>query len=340
MRIISCASYYGTGSSAITDFVSEFDKCFSLSNYEFRFVQDPDGISDLEYNLVQNHNRHNSGHALKRYKKLVDFYAGNSLIKKYEQMFNNKWKEISYDYIDELTDFSYKGWWQYDLLDKGLFYYYRKLLLNKILHMTIWSEKDNKHINVLPKEITYCSRPSEERFLKCTRKYIDKLFIEANHENQPNIMVDQIVPPSNLDRFLRYFTDIKVFVVDRDPRDLYLLAKYIWKTRVIPTENEKVFCEWYKYTRAHRETEEYNKDKVMFINFEDIIYKYEETTLRIKEFLEFEERDHLFPKKYLDPLKSAKNTRLWETMTEQKAEVEYITMTLSQYIYNYERVGI
>lgn len=80
MRFISCASYYGSGSSAITDFVSEFDTVYSFTDEEFRFVQDPDGVSDLEYNLVENFNRHNSGHAIKRYKKLVDFYCGNMFI--------------------------------------------------------------------------------------------------------------------------------------------------------------------------------------------------------------------------------------------------------------------
>ena len=79
MRIISCASYYGSGSSAITDLISEYEDVFSLTNEEFRFVQDPNGISDLEYNLVENFNRHNSGWALKQYKKKVDFYPGNFL---------------------------------------------------------------------------------------------------------------------------------------------------------------------------------------------------------------------------------------------------------------------
>ena len=60
MRFISCASYYGSGSSVITDFISEFGSVYSFSDEEFRFVQDPDGISDLEYNLVENFNRHNS----------------------------------------------------------------------------------------------------------------------------------------------------------------------------------------------------------------------------------------------------------------------------------------
>ena len=61
MRFITCASYYGSGSSVITDFVSEFSEVYSYGDFEFRFIQDPDGISDLEYNLVENFNRHNSG---------------------------------------------------------------------------------------------------------------------------------------------------------------------------------------------------------------------------------------------------------------------------------------
>ena len=225
MRIISCASYYGTGSSAITDLISEYENVYSLTNYEFRFVQDPDGISDLEFQLVENHNRHNAGHALKRYKKLVDFYSGNKFIKKYELFFQNRWKEISYEYIDNLTDFKYRGWWQYDLLDRGVNYYYRKLFLNKIIQKTIWRNKCERQLNVLPNEITYCSRPSEDKFLNETRKYITKLFTVANIKNANNLMVDQIVPPSNLQRYVRYFDNIKVFVVERDPRDVYLLEK-------------------------------------------------------------------------------------------------------------------
>ena len=54
MKVISCASYHGTGSSAITDFLGEFDNvCFNDKIMNFGFVQDPDGISDLEYNLVE-----------------------------------------------------------------------------------------------------------------------------------------------------------------------------------------------------------------------------------------------------------------------------------------------
>jgi len=338
MRIISCASYHGTGSSAITDYITEYNNCFSLTNYEFRFVQDPDGISDLEYNLVENHNRHNSGHALKRFKFLVDFYSGNKFIKKYNLFFDGKWKEISYEYINDLTDFSFKGWWQYDLLDRGLFYYYRKLLLNKLFHLTIWRSEPDKNLNVLPKEITYCSRPSEEKFLNCTRKYINELFTVANKSNKPDIMVDQLLPPTNLKRYLRYFDDIKVFVVDRDPRDLYILEKYIWKGDILPTENPNEFCKWYIYTRAHRKSEIFDKDKVMFIQFEDLIYKYDETTDNIKKWLGYSDCDHLLKLKNFQPSNSIANTRLWKKFDGIEKEISFIEKKLAEYLYDYSEI--
>jgi len=331
LRIISCASYYGTGSSAITDLVTEFENVYSLTEFEFRFLQDPDGISDLEFNLVENHNRHNSGHALKRYKKVIDFNSGTRFARKYETFFDNKWKSISYKYLENLTDFSFPGWWSYDLLDKGVRYYYRKLFINKILKMTIW-RKNERVLNVLPKEITYCSKPSEEKFLQCTREYINELFTVANKENKPNIMVDQIVPPSNLNRFIRYFDDIKVFVVDRDPRDLYVLEKYIWKCRIIPTNNVETFCKWFEYVRAHRKTDKWD-DKVMFVQFEDLIYKYENTVKNIAEFLDFSPEEHAKKETIFKPEVSIKNTRLWENFPNVESDIEYIENELREYLY-------
>lgn len=48
-KVISCSSYNGTGSSAITDLISEYNGVKSLTEYEFRFIQDTDGVMDLEY---------------------------------------------------------------------------------------------------------------------------------------------------------------------------------------------------------------------------------------------------------------------------------------------------
>lgn len=193
----------------------------SLGNYEFRFAHDPDGLSDLEYNLVENFNRHNSGHALKRYKRLVDYYGDHFLVRRYEPYFNNQWKKLSYEYIDSLTDFTYKGSWQYDYYDRGPWFEFWAKLPNRILKRTIWRNKE-RNFDILKNEITFASHPSEAKFLECTRKYTDALFQAANKENKPILVVDQLLPSSNIMRHLRYFNNVQVVVTDRDPRDLYL----------------------------------------------------------------------------------------------------------------------
>ena len=332
MRIITCASYYGSGSSAITDFVSEFENVHSFTDEEFRFVQDPDGISDLEYNLVENFNRHNSGHALKRYRKLIDFHAGNMFSKKYEKFFNGKWKEYSEEYVESLTDFKYNGWWQYDLLDKGNFYYFRKRVLNKLLQMTFWKNQPERTLNTMKKEITYCSHPSEDKFLQCTRAYISKLFASVS-EDCDVVMVDQIVPPTNLNRYLRYFDDIKVCVVDRDPRDIYILEKYVWRDGIIPND-VSTFCKWYRYTRSHREFEKLDNQRVMYVQFEDLIYKYEQTTGLVSNWLNLDITKSK-PQTRFIPDKSIKNTQTWKMYPQARKDINKIEKELKEYLYNF-----
>ena len=333
MRFISCASYYGSGSSAITDFVSEFDSVYSFTDEEFRFVQDPDGISDLEYNLVENFNRHNSGHAIKRYRKLVNFYCGNIFGRKYEKFFHGNWKKYSEEYINNRTDFSYHGWWQYDLLDKGDFFYFRKRILNKILKLTVWRNQPERTLNTLKNEITYCAHPSEEKFLNCTKVYIESLFGSVC-QGASTVMVDQIVPPTNLNRYLRYFDSIKVFIVDRDPRDSVVLEKYVWKDCIIPSDVVE-FCKWFKYTRAHRKTERVDNKSVCFIQFEDMVYKYDETAQKIVDWLGLELKEQNKKKKYFNPERSIRNTLTWKKMKCDPMEIKYIEDELREYLYNF-----
>lgn len=335
MRFITCSSYYGTGSSAVTDFVAEFDNVFDFTNEEFRFIQDPDGISDLEFNLVECFNRHNSGHSLKRYKKLVDFYSGNIFGSKYSGFFGEKWKELSYKYIDDLTDFTFPGWWMYDLYDRGEWFYFRKRIGNKILHKTLWRNKPETTLNTMRGEITYCSHPTEERFLEITQRYIYDLFTFVMPSDKEIMMVDQLLPPMNLKRYLRYFNNnIQTIVVDRDPRDIFVLDKYVWKDGIIPNDPE-TFCKWIEYTRSHRKIENMDTNQVRFIRFEDLIYKYEETTSALTEWLNLDEKLHSRPKANFIPEVSIKNTQMWKKYPKSINEVRIIEDRLSEYLYDF-----
>lgn len=335
MRFITCSSYYGTGSSAITDFVSEFDNVFDFTSEEFRFIQDPDGISDLEFNLVECFNRHNSGHALKRYKKLVDFYSGNIFGSKYSSFFGDKWKKASYAYIDALTDFSYAGWWMYDLYDRGNWFYFRKRIVNKLLHMTIWKKDPERQLNTMKNEITYCSHPTEKEFLEATRDYIYSLFESVKPDDKDIMMVDQLLPPNNLNRYLRYFNNnIQTVVVDRDPRDVFVLDKYVWKDGIIPNDVDN-FCKWFEYTRSHRKVENLNTDQIHFIRFEDLIYKYNQTTNELIDWLKLDDSKHSRPRQNFIPEKSINNTQVWKQFPQCKAEVPIIEQRLNDYLYDF-----
>lgn len=334
MKTLTVCSYYGTGSSAVTDFIGEFSSVKSLTNYEFRFAHDPDGLSELEYNLVSNFNRHNSGHALKRYKAIVDYYSNHFMAPRYEAFFKGKWKEYSYEYINALTDFSYPGIWQFDFYDKGQWWEFWHKLPNRILHhLHIGDPETEKEL--CGQEITYASNPGEEKFLNLTRQYTDKLLAFANNENKPFLMVDQILPSTNIEHHMRYFSDIKAFVVDRDPRDLYLLIRYVYKTKVAPHDPE-LFCKWYKYARSTRKAENWNPEKICFIQFEDLIYKYDETTKKIIDFAGLDEKDHVNPKTIFKPEVSIKNTRLWKKFPEYEEEARLVAKLLPEYLYRME----
>lgn len=330
--IITCASYYGTGSSAITDLIMEYCDVYGFGDYEIRIFQDIDGVRDLEYYLVENYNRHNSGHALKRFKRLVDFNSKVWFVKRYEKFFDGKFKNISYEYIEKLIDYKFNGYWHEDLRDRGNWFYIRKRIANKIFCKF---DKNKEHINELPKEITFGVNIDEEKFLEYTKEYSAKLIDCLNKNKSEHIVVDQLVPPNHIDKYVRYFDDLKVVIVERDPRDMYLLEKEIWKGTVVPHDVE-VFCKWWRATRAHRLTENLNTDYSLFIQFEDLIYHYEEAVQKIEKFLGFDNSMHINAKKYLDPSISIKNTKLYKNEKYKKydKEIKYIEEHLSEYLYD------
>lgn len=332
MKLLTCASYYGTGSSAVTNLIDECDNVHDMGDYEFRFVQDPDGICDLEYNLVLNNHRHNSCFALKRFEKKVDFLAGNKFIKKYNRFFGDNWKILSKEYINNLIDAEYKGYWHEDLIAKGKFAYFIERTVNKIYHM--FARKSERNLDIVMRNYTnYVTNPGD-KFYSATKEYIDKLFMSANKSNKEFVMADQLVPPTNTMRYLQYFNDLKVVCVERDPRDLYLLEKRIWKGSIVPKDVQD-FCIWYKATRAHRENEKDDPTKILRVQFEDMIYDYENTKNKILDFCGIDAEHHTKKKTIFNPEISIKNTKVFERFDDEKENIKYIEQELAKYLYKF-----
>ena len=186
------------------------------------------------------------------------------------------------------------------------------------------------------REPAYYSAIDEDTFLAAVRKYINRLLSFVNKNKLPFVMVDQMVPPTNTRRFLRYFDDVKIIVTDRDPRDLYLLERFEWKWGVIPVKDVKDYVEWFKITRKFSRPSDEDKSRVMRVYFEDMIYDYDNTTKRLIEFVGLDEAEHVRPKTVFDPSRSIKNTNLMAKYPQASKEIDYITAELKDYLYDFE----
>ncbi|MFA9468190.1 hypothetical protein [Streptococcus sp. E24BD] len=335
MKVITCASFYGSGSSALTDLIAEYDVVKDLTDYEFRFLHDMDGVSDLEFHLCECHNRHNSGHALKRFKRLVDYHSGNRLVTRYEPYFNGQFRRLFERYIADLTDFSYKGWWFYDPYDKGENYYYVMQALNKLVTKLSFGK-----IKLFRNEITYCAHPTTEDFLVKTQSYVSALLSAANPDGLPYIEIDQLLPSQHIERALRYIKEpIHVFVVDRDPRDIYILEKCYWQGAICPTDDAETFCDWFLYTRNSGAGQQLSHEQVTYLKFEDLIFHYEDMVARIEDQTGLLPSQHTKAFSKFNPKRSVNNTQLWKKHPELMADMKIIEQRLAAYLYPFEQVS-
>ena len=333
MRVITCASYYGTGSSAVTDLFSEFDSVDSLGRYEYRFLQEPDGIADLEYNLIENQHRHNSSDAIKRYLRYLKMekkmgYGGYDIFGKHLDSLTN-------EYIDNITELKTHTWWNKDRTDKGMLFWYLDRCYSFVRRLLTGSTNTEKHFSLLAnREWSYFTSISEERFLAFTQEYVDKLLKSAVQGEPEFIMVDQMVPPTNVSRYLRYFNDVKVVVVDRDPRDIYLLEKVRWQWGVIPVATPEEFVTWFKITRRNLESDD--NTRVYRMRFEDLVYNYEETKDKLISFVGISREKHIRPLTVFNPEISINNTNMKKRIRGYEQDIQYIEEQLHEYLFNFE----
>lgn len=328
-RIITCASYGGTGSSAITDLLGEFSNCKSLGDYEFTFLHYPDGVLDLEYNLIDRNSRLNTGYSIYKFENMI-----NKIEKGYREYFGEEFKKNSKEFIEKLIEVKWLGSSEVYITKEEWLAKIKRKLQNKWYKLI----KSKKRIRYERRDLPmYYSHISKEEFYKYTKEYMENIFKCLDKENKyENIAIDQLFPSSSINKYLNYFNDIKVIVVDRDPRDLYILNREFWKEPWIP-EDIDIFIKWFNLQREpqKKEIEEEDKEKVLRIQFEDLIYKYDGTVNKILKFLDLKKEDHIEKYKYLDPKISINNTQLFKKYKKYEKECNKIELELNKYLYKY-----
>ena len=326
MKKITCIGYHETGSSAIDDFFKEFDNCASgPSDYEARLLQDPDGISDLEYNLVDNPHRLNSGFALKRFRI---FCQRNR--RTYEGIFGKRWLEEVEKFIDSLIKVKYKGYWIADLmlLNPIIFAAYKfRRGMRKVLPKDWRRQKD---YNYLPNIDFYHTCLTEKEFIEKVQVFVERLCELLSPNGKEFLLLDQFLPTTNIQRYLRYINDIKVIIADRDPRDVYV---QILKDHVMPKDPVQ-YCIAYKDYRKTRDEEAKDIEHVLVVQFEDLIYKYDEMMEKVVKFVGEDWKHHIMPKAHFNPQVSKKNIQQWKGRQDLAYAITIIEHELPEYLYS------
>ena len=315
-----CVAGFGySGSGAVIDLLKEFDQHYVFEK-EFRLIKDPDGIIDLENALIRDWQELKSDIAIRRFIELARITGRKQkLFSKigfnFNEDYNKNFFHCCEKYIDELVDIEWNGDWPYHLHDLNWF----KLFVYRI----------KRKLGVSPdlNDRMYFSSPGN-RFYQITRSFLNELCLNIIDLEQHNtIVLDQALPPYNPENYLRYFDSVKVIVVDRDPRDVYLkLSNY----SSYPTDPVEDFIKYYK---AQRDAVINNKsDKILRINFENLVFKYEEELEKIYSFLNLSLKDHNNKLTNYFPEKAKKNIGIWKG-NKNKRSIKLIEDKLNNYLF-------
>lgn len=325
--IVGTCSFGSTGSSAVTDYLHEFQGLQVLDKIEFTWVSRVDGLIDLDYHLFNTHNRtEDSVKAIARYKELAEaciFYY-----KKAGKADSKAMRDSVERFLESITQV--KWYWEYER-PKDVFLKYISALYERIIPKL--EIKKGCQINCWPMKEA-CLSVSPEHFEEAAKAHVRELLTAIGAEHDRMVVLDQPFAGNNPQACFKYFEEPYAIVVDRDPRDNYVFAntKLLGQNHFMAVTPVEDFV---KYYRSLRKSQPYTRQdsRVLSIKFEDMVFHYDETTKKIRKFLNLGENPA--PKSIFDPAISMPNTRVWLRYPQYAKDIEYIERELPEYLFDY-----
>lgn len=333
--LLGICGYGFTGSGAVVGLLKEYEEPQVFSNAELQETFKVDGLQDLEYHLVKQYSRHISGDAaIKRFKEVRGFNRTPILKKTIPA---REYIRISDEYINSIIQEEWYGVDNIDYSTKFPLYNFLVLVIKKVFFPFYEKATGQAYKHWPARKMYLCINP--EDFYEKTKIYTDNLMKAMGADLSKDIVLDQVFEGNRPENSFLFFRDARAIVVDRDPRDVFLLAKHgkrsSAETRFMPRENVNVFVNYYKKIRPMHTDD--SSGKVLRIRFEDLIYNYESTCRLIEEFTGY--KNHKFPKKYFDPAISVYNTQLFHNpkYCHDMEDIRFIEKELKEYLYPFEQ---
>ena len=338
---VAVTGYYNTGSSAVLDLLQEYRHVSMVPaigrQYEHVVFYTSGGLFDLCTLLTHGNSPHTSdmvvNHFVQAMKRLNDYdmvWFGSM-----KKLFGDGFSHLVDEFVSEIAT-SKKGETSEHIISshfspfKAVAQFAMKIFQHR--HVVQYGRayvRDGWPV--------YFSMPDEESLFAAVRKFTHGYFALFDTDDAPAVkLFDHLIWPQQIDEFSRCFNDdMKFIVLDRDPRDLFLISKYnSWRLNHAkphyPTDPQ-VFVEEWKRTHVAR----FSNPNAMQLHFEELIYDYDNAVRKIERFLGLKNEWHVAKGKHLQPEKSIENTQLFKLNDEWQQEVKPIETQLGEFLYAY-----
>lgn len=311
-----------SGSGAVYDYLKGRNDIKETFKKEFRLIPDPGGIIDLHAAIAFGFHVNKASAALKNFRNLCKVFGRSSSLLGQGEHYSihiNNFENIVEEYIKSIQIVNYKGMPSCERVQLNplkSFYFRRK-------------HKKAKKNNTKPQIGEMFLPVTEDSFLKKTVQFINSIFYQDLSNDEIDtypVIVNQggtfWQPLSST----QYFSDRKVIVVTRDPRDIF--SEFQFYGQAYPGADVNVFCDWYKGIMSHIDYGEWESDLVMHIKFEDFVKNFNSEVIKVNEFLGI---DNKINSTY-DPDLSEKNIGKFKNILS-KQDVDVIEAELMDYLH-------
>ena len=333
--IVGICGYGNSGASAVIDYLKGYDEIqvydFILLHSEFQIIHEVDGINDLKYHLTKSCDRVACNTAIKRFKRLLEYGKWG---KGMRLILGEKYDQWCRSYLDDIIVASWKG--KNSAFDADDVRNDSKKRLSKYIERRIDTivNRINSKWNYPPKQVRYFSILSEFDFDSITKKHIKALFSYLNIDNAKINVIDQLFSITKASLGMEFVDGVKTIIVVRDPRDIYVTSiLHREYSRFMPNSDVNEFINYYRAINSFID----KSDDILTIQYEDMIYKYDETSRIIRDFLGIssspEREFELF-----NPLFSVKYTHRVELYEKVINDVAIIEKELPEFLYDFNSV--
>ena len=332
---IICTNGFGhSGSGVIIDLLSEFDNTTifgshdkdggsPLANdpktvrFEIDFIRRYGGCFSLE-DICNDSSLDFKNIKISNFINLIEYYFQTDI-----PIYNDKFLQLSHEFVEKLT---YKKIKLADPMAANEAFRYISARRKDYKNLTspfLYDNRDNRYFY-------YLKDLSTMQYRTIAKEYLINFLNTIESKN--NLVLDAALSDSSadFDKYEDYIGNYKMITVYRDPRDVWmtgLILQQPWIPR-----NKEDFIFWFKDMHNIDKYLNSNDPRQLVLRFEDLVLDYDNSVLKILNFLNMDKIHHIAPKTQFRPEYSIKNIGLYKN-SEYKDIMDYIYEHLKDYCY-------